>query len=355
MDADKARMNRRVPGPLHAALTSPAAGIYFLVQRTRELAYELGLLRPLQSPIPVISVGNILMGGSGKTPFTIFLAEGLAKKGFKPAVVTRGYKGTYQSPFLVVRDAIRLVTHDWRECGDEPYLMALKLDGIPVLAARRRVKGIQVAAARFLCDCATLDDGFQHLQCARNLDIVLLTGLEDRMFPLGLLREPLSALGRANLFVLTGKADPGRELSPLLQGRPLFRAWTEPLEVITGEGPLPVSALRGESVTLVSGIANPDRFARTVASLGASVKHHLIFPDHHPISAADIREVLATRRDGWVLCTEKDWIKLPNGFRNGKRTAALRIGVRLEQEEAFWPIALAACRPPSAERERSPS
>jgi tetraacyldisaccharide 4'-kinase len=325
-------------------LAAPFAAAYYLVQKSRELAYRSGVVHAESAPIPVISVGNVVMGGAGKTPLTMCLAQGLLRRGLKPAVVSRGYKGSYRAPFLVVRGPTGPLKCRWEECGDEPALLADRLEGVPVIAARKRLLGVRAASDEFNCDCAVLDDGFQHLSLLRNLDIVALSGHEDRMFPMGELREPLSALTRAHAFVCTGFGEVPPRLTRIIRGRPLFRATAEPIEVITVEGRRKISSLRNKSLFLIAGIARPERFLLTVTFLGAEVKRFHVFPDHHPLREEELSGIFEEAGADWVLFTEKDWVKLPQRWRERRRTGALRIGVRIDDEDSFWPIVLRACR-----------
>ena len=163
----------------------------------------MGVLSQRKASVPVISVGNLLLGGTGKTPFVIFLAGMLGNRRLKPTVVSRGYTGTSRAPYLVVGDGSSgepLVGPD--ACGDEPYLIAKRLPDVPVIVGRKRICPVRAAHELFGCNVVVLDDGFQHLPLKRDADIVLMNGSEDHMFPWGRLREPLSALRRADIVML---------------------------------------------------------------------------------------------------------------------------------------------------------
>ena len=215
------------------ALAMIPAACYFAVQKTRAQAYLWRILQSREAGVPVLSVGNLLMGGSGKTPFTIYLAALLLRKGFRPGIVSRGYGGSNREKFLVVGDGSSgqpLVGPSIT--GDEPFLMAKRLPKIPVLVGRRRIHAVDAAENLFGCNVIVLDDGFQHLQMERDLDIVLLNGKEDRMFPLGRLREPIAALSRADLIVLVGSSASMPE-SPNYypSGIPVFRCRSIPIDL----------------------------------------------------------------------------------------------------------------------------
>ena len=251
-------------------LTVPAA-MYFCVQKCHELAYRNGIWKAHKAPIPVISVGNLLLGGSGKTPFVIYLAELIHKYGLQPAVISRGYRGSYKADYLVVGDGRSdepLV--EPFDCGDEPYLISSRLPHIPVLVGRRRIHPVVAANKLFGCNVVVLDDGFQHIRLARDADIVLLNGSEDAMFPLGSLREPKSALRRADIIILSGREAHIPDVATLyVSGLPSFRCEHKPTELIGFENWKHPDDLKGQDVILASGIAHPHRFRKTAEHITA--------------------------------------------------------------------------------------
>ena len=314
-------------------LNIPAA-LYWIVQKGHETAFRIGALKAQTAPVPVISVGNIMLGGSGKTPFTIYLADLLRKKGRRPAIVSRGYKGSYEANYLVVGDGASAgpsVGPD--ESGDEPYLMATRLPHVPVLVGRKRIHPATAAHELFNCDVVVLDDGFQHLRLSRDVDIVLLSGAEHAMFPKGNLREPLSALKRADIIV-TAVKDGGvsSKIERLITGLPRYTCGHEPTELIGMENRSRPEDLVDCDVTLISGIAGPKRFRKTAERIGWRVKSHVIFPDHHVFTEPELEEALAQADDTPVIFTEKDWVKLPERFRELRQTGALRISVTTPHE-----------------------
>jgi len=318
-----------------------AAGGYYAVQKLREKAYDWRLISGESAPVPVISVGNILLGGSGKTPFAIYLAERLHARGLRPAVVSRGYRGANREPFLIVSDGSGTEPNvDASVCGDEPYLMARRLPGIPVIVGRARIHPVRAGFERFGCRSIVLDDGFQHLSLRRNADIVLLSGSEDRMFPMGSLREPLSALRRADLIVLAGENSTLSErVTEYIPGVPVFHGTVLPEALERGAYPsmdFDPAEYAGRSVVLFSAIANPQRFRRTSEALGWVVKDHRVFPDHHVFTGEDLTEVVDLAGGDPMVCTEKDWVKLPAKFKQTADVSALRIRAAVVEEEAFW-------------------
>ncbi|MBI5251668.1 MAG: tetraacyldisaccharide 4'-kinase [Desulfomonile tiedjei] len=329
---------------LSSLLAVPAVG-YFAVQKLREQLYSWGLFNGIDPPIPVISVGNVLIGGSGKTPFVIYLAELLRSEGFRPVVVSRGYKGSNSSSYLVVNDGCSgKPAVGPAVSGDEPYLIANRAPGIPVIIGRERIHPVQAALELFQCDVAVLDDGFQHLPVSRRLDIVLLNGSEDRMFPLGRLREPLSALKRADVVMLVGIDSVPEKTAKHLGNAEVFRCRFEPASLENQLGSHLCSKLTGSEVVLCSAIAGPERFRKTAEQLGWVVNDHWVFRDHHAFTDPELLVILRHAADRAIVVTEKDWVKLPDWFLQKDQVFALRIKTVVENEEKFLAVLKRALR-----------
>ncbi len=324
-------------GILRIPLSIPAAA-FFSVQKIREFFFDIGLLRQTRSPVPTISVGNIQMGGVGKTPFVVWLSNLLSTMGYHPAVVSRGYKGSYKSPFLVVGDSGYENSSDPLTVGDEPYLMYKLLRDVPIVVGRKRIDAVQAAHRLFPIDITLLDDGFQHLPLSRNVDIVLLNGLEDFMFPLGNLREPFSALRRADVVIAVNENCrlPSKALQ-YITNTPKFSAQQKPLGLVTETRTVlgDYTELANKSVLLFSAIANPYRFRRTAEGLGWKIIDHLEFADHYCPDDALLRNILEKAGKNQVVATEKDWVKLPKWFRELDNVCALRIGMVVDEEQRF--------------------
>lgn len=328
-------------GVLALPFLSASAGAYFIVQKTWRKVYELELAKSHKAPIPVISVGNIAVGGTGKTPFVMYLVERLVEQGLRPCVVSRGYRGTYSSDYVVVSDGSTMAPHvDATLVGDEPFLMACNLlNKAPVIVGRDRLKCVVFALKTFKSDVAVLDDGFQHLRLKRDVDIVLLSGKEDHMFPLGILREPVSALSRADILVLNSDEEfVSDEIGDFLSSHQHYGYRSSPVSLLgkTAEDPpLDPSHLKGLDVLLVSAIANPERFRKMSQALGWNVVDHLVFRDHHKYAPEDLSNILETANGKNIIFTEKDWVKLPQHFRERDGIFFLKIGVGLERHERF--------------------
>ncbi|MFQ5847485.1 MAG: tetraacyldisaccharide 4'-kinase [Candidatus Methylomirabilales bacterium] len=325
-------------GPVRCFLRV-ASWMYGLAVLGRLGLYRSGLFRRARLSTRVISVGNITVGGTGKTPFVILLVQELQGRGLRPAVVLRGYGGKKEGALAVVSDGetIRL---DYPGVGDEALLLARKLPGVPILMSADRVEGCQVAVRDFGAQVTVLDDGFQHLRVERDLDIVLLDG-EDPfgcgfLLPRGLLREPVGGLRRADLCVMTRAGDPRGpcDVPPRLRdiGRgPLLDAVYTPtvLTDLKTKETVAEEDLRGQEVVAFSGIANPPGFARTLRSCGIFPADYLVFPDHHPYTTSDLAGIARRMEEVGAtvaLTTEKDAVRLEKLL---LPVPVITVGVRL--------------------------
>ncbi|MDI6725915.1 MAG: tetraacyldisaccharide 4'-kinase [Smithellaceae bacterium] len=299
---------------------------YRWVSGLRNFLYDRGFFKVTRLTCPVISVGNITVGGTGKTPLTINLARYFQQQGYSPAVLTRGYGGKGRAGVTLVSDG-KEILNDYKVVGEEAIMIAHSLPGVPVLVGPKRAQTGQVAREVFGADLLILDDAFQHRRIFRDLDIVLLNASQPlgngKLLPAGPLREAAPALKRADIIVYTGVEDnadqPGDSpVSPagfLVAGTPVFRARHQPRDLFhprSGKS-LPLGILSENVVCLLSAIGQPDGFRQTVASLGARVAACRIFPDHHIYQPGELDDLLPLCREkkaDYLLTTEKDGVKL---------------------------------------------
>ena len=324
-DIVEGRRRGAAAGCLRLALAPPSLA-YRLAVAARNAAFDRGLLRARRLPRPVISVGNLAVGGAGKTPFAMLLARGLRARGLRAAVLSRGYGASAEGPFfprLVSNGAGAILSP--REAGDEAHLLARGLPGTVVAIDPDRLRAGEMAARRFPVDVFILDDGFQHRRLRRDLDILLLDGTNPfgngRLLPAGRLREPPSAARRADAIVFTRCPGPPpphalRRLRELGAGARIFTATHQPAR-LARPGPGPVedpASLRKTPVAAFCGLAEPEGFFRTLEGLGARVVLSRRFPDHHPYRPAEIETLAraaAAAGAAVLVTTAKDAVRIP--------------------------------------------
>lgn len=289
---------------------------YALALRLRALCYRTGVFRSYSLNKPVISVGNITVGGTGKTPTVIMLAKLLMSRGKRVAVLSRGYGGEAGGDIRIVSDG-KTVFLSPAEAGDEPYLMAQSVPGLMVVVGANRWRAGLLATERLNPDIFIMDDGFQHMRLSRDLNILLLDCRSPfgngRILPAGPLREPESAAKRADLLLFT-RCLPG-EGSPELQDIPSCRAFHHLRGALpfTGGDEEPFSALRGLTGVAFAGIADPGSFFEALREEGLRIAGTVPFPDHAAYGADEIAAVRRLRDDAradYVITTEKDAVKL---------------------------------------------
>jgi tetraacyldisaccharide 4'-kinase len=301
MDWPSVWYGSRLSHRLTRAALWPLSGVYALGWRAYLGWYAVGLKRRCRAELPVIGIGSLLVGGTGKTPVTVAVAHLLAQAGRHPAVSASGYGGDGEFRALEPGDRARP-----EEVGDEAAMLRDALPSCPVLVGRRRVQAARAAAARPDTDVLVLDDGFQHLPLDRSLDILVAEA--GRPFgnglclPAGPLREPRRCVRRASALLLLGS---GPVASP--PGIPVFRASRKPtgLRSLDGAEARDLASLAGVRVVALSALGNPSHFEGGLAELGAEVARRR-FPDHH----AYAREDLSGLQGRMVVTTPKDAVKL---------------------------------------------
>ena len=296
-------------------LLYPLYLLYLGIMFIRNMLFDFELFPSIKLDCAVISIGNLSFGGTGKTPFTLALAEELKSK-YSVAILSRGYKRGSRGTLLVT-DGKKNPT-DWKACGDEPFLMSQKLTDVPIVVDEDRYRGGQYLVDNFNPEIILLDDGFQHRKLQREVDIVLFDA--SRQSRLNFWREPLSSAKRASVFVLT-KSDDAAVLANWKIclskfDKPIVAVKTRVDDKLIGlnDNKLNIEQLNGKSVVTFSGIANPESFNDTIIQLGCNVVQTISFKDHHHYTANDLEEILKQYNDlkpEYILTTEKDIIKLP--------------------------------------------
>lgn len=295
----------------------PMSLLYQLIQSVRASLYKLGILKTYHLPKPVISVGNITVGGTGKTPACLYLARYLISHGYKVALISRGYGGEREGGIDVVSNGEKIFMTS-QECGDEPYLLAKKIPGLIVILGSDRYGAGLFAMEQFKPDVFLLDDGFQHLRLFRNLNILLLDAKNPAgngwTLPAGLLRESLNAIRRADIIFHTRSPEDVQYLESY--GKPFCRARHEIVSLALLENTdsdIDFSQFEGKKILAFAGIASPEGFFDSLKKKGLQLQHAICFPDHAKYEQSLIREIQeGMGRNNCELCvtTEKDSVKL---------------------------------------------
>lgn len=301
--------------------------LYGLVVRLRLMLYKLSIKKTAKLDCKVISVGNITVGGSGKTPFTIMLAKMLKSQGKSVCIISRGYKRK-STGVLIVSDKEKILV-DVENGGDEPFLIARCLPGVPVIVASKRFGGGIKAIEKFNPDVVILDDGYQHIQLYRDLNIMLLDGREGfgnkKLLPFGILREPLSELKRAQIIFSKGDIEDSNKITPLKKEEVnIFNL--NPVELYNFHNEtLTIEDLLGKDAAMFCAIANPESFRNTLKSMDINIKEELFYKDHHWYDEDSLKELrnLAANND-IVITTEKDFVKLTDSLKECKNIYALK-------------------------------
>jgi len=308
-------------------LLTPISWLWDWVYRSRRFFYTYDLISQNEFRVPVISVGNLTFGGTGKTPFTLWLSEYLYNyQKMKVMILMRGYKGKLENSSGILHADSKLGFSPF-EYGDEALLYARRLKNASIVVGKERSKNLNFYFHKELPDVVLLDDGHQHLKLARDLNIVLFDatmGLDNyKLAPSGYMREGFSALKYADLIIL-GRVD---QVSPEKLGKlreliyskvgnhvPMGEVYYSLSGLFTSNCNdfIDLDLIRGKNVICIAGIASPKSFFNMVKGVGANVIDELIFPDHHFFTFEDISQVLAEaeKKNAFVITTEKDMVKI---------------------------------------------
>jgi len=339
-------------------LLIPLAEVYGLGALLREHAYYRGWLKSHRLSRPVISVGNLTVGGSGKTPLVGWIAEILLRRGYKPSILTRGY-GRERGPDLVVLEPQPQRNIDARSVGDEPALLARALPQVPIVISANRYRAGLLAEERFGVDLHILDDGFQHFALERDVDVVavdITQELSDHaLLPAGRLREPCRALRRADLILLTRaelqNPEPSerqvRSINPQAQ---IFRCSTVLRGVIeAGRVEIrPPEAYHGRPLCAFCGIGNPGAFFADLRRWGFTLSAEVVFRDHHVYGPQDMKRLLGVAQAAGAVAfatTEKDVMNLSPQWKSELPVLACRIRPEISDVAAFEEALLASVTP----------
>jgi len=298
--------------------------LYRLICGIKLFLYQHGVRKQKKLKARVISVGNITLGGTGKTPLVIYLAGKLEEKNKKVAILTRGYKRKKKEMVKLTQKIKKKI--NWKEVGDEPYLMAQRLSDVPILVSKHRSISGHYATEKLGTEILILDDGFQHLKLFRDLDIAVIDAVNPfgnrRLLPAGNLREPLASLRRADVFVLT-KTDQVSNTDQLIQVlkkynhqapivESVYRICS--IEKLMDSSPANSKDMEGKKALAFSGIGNPSSFENSLKQLKIQILKHQTFRDHFPYRRKDIltlQEEAKSKGADFIITTEKDSVRIP--------------------------------------------
>jgi tetraacyldisaccharide 4'-kinase len=317
-----------------------AAIPYGVVARLRALLYDWGWFAQRRLPVPVLAVGNLTLGGTGKTPVVILLVDWLLAQGKRVAILSRGYRRTSTASYLLVSNGERLLVSP-SEAGDEPFLMAQRCPKAIVAVGSDRYELGDWVLKRFPIDCMVLDDGFQHLGLYRDVNLLLVDATDAAglaaLVPAGRLREPLRAAARAAAIVVTRADVPAQVTEVYRKLHATLGSMPEPIQVVfrpeslvsvvTGASQ-PLSWSKGKTALLCSGVGHAGSFRSLVEQIGIRVLDEVAYADHHAYTSQDIERLRARAtalQAELVVTTEKD---------------ACKVAALLQSTESWWAVRL---------------
>jgi len=317
-----------------------AAIPYGVVARLRALLYDWGWFAQRKLPVSVLSVGNLTLGGTGKTPVVIVLVDWLLAQGKRVAILSRGYRRTSTDPFLLVSDGERLLVNP-KEAGDEPFLMAQRCPKAIVAVGADRYELGDWVLNRFPVDCLVLDDGYQHLGLYRDVNLLLVDATDAEglaaLVPSGRLREPLQAAARATAIVVTRADVPAQVTEVCHRLRATLGTMPDPIQVVfrpeslvsvvTGTSQT-LSWSKGKTALLCSGVGHAGSFRSLVERMGMKILDEVAYADHHDYTSHDVERLRARAAElqaELIVTTEKDACKLASLLQHTDSWWAVRL------------------------------
>jgi tetraacyldisaccharide 4'-kinase len=339
---------------MRSIILPPLGALYGAITRGHAVLYERGAFRPAKLERPVISIGNITAGGTGKTPLVEWVARTLAGSEKRVCILTRGYGRENSKRRVLVSDGTTVFSTP-RDAGDEPYLLATNLVGVAAVISDANRFAAGLGAIKHLkSDCFVLDDGFQHFRLARDLNVVTIDATDPwgngQMLPYGRLREPLTGLKRADCFVLTRCEHAENvervhlELSKLSGDRPIFHSRMKVKQIKNLDGS--DTATSSESFSAFCGIGNPGSFFAQLRAEGIEPLTQTSFPDHHSYTQSDVDKLAATAKQAGatsLITTAKDAVKL-RSLSFALPCYLLEIELQIENAEGFRRLLIDATR-----------
>ena len=334
--------------------------LYALPVRFRLALFRLGIYKTKKLSCAVIAVGNITVGGTGKTPTTVRIAKAIQQRGFRVAILSRGYGGTKEKTGAVVSDG-RSMLLTATEAGDEPYLMARLLPHTPVIVGADRYAGGSMAINRFNPDVIVLDDAYQHIKLERDLNFLLMDDSapcgNGHLLPRGPLREPLSAVQRSDFIIYTRSEDrsstnhptssmnTGDRLAFHSRHRSVIRAmipkgpWTDSFSIANVLDGQAMNVLSGKSFYVFSGLAGNQSFWQSLKKIGWCLSGTMGFEDHHQYSHKDLDTVNSkamASNSHYIVTSDKDAVRIPDNFPFEKDVVIVGVEIDFGSEEPQW-------------------
>jgi tetraacyldisaccharide 4'-kinase len=333
-----------VTGKLLWLLLLPASCIYRLIVQVRNALYSSGWIRQDTLGKPVISIGNLTVGGTGKTPSCLWLAQELRKRGFSVAILSRGYRRK-DSKTVILQLKTNWPTASNREvdsaiAGDEPLMMARLYGQLVGVGKNRYQTGLELLSKEDV-DVFLLDDGYQHRQLKRDVDLLLLgRHWAGPMLPAGPFREPRTSLHRADYYLITGASEKWQSLIPLDGKDRCFAGALKPVTLVgfgsNQKKEFPLTLLYRSKVLTVTGIADPSEFYRMIYDWEGEIVETLEFPDHYDYAASDWQQISRlSRHVDFVITTEKDILKLAHFPFAKDKLLALRVAMTVENGDSL--------------------
>jgi tetraacyldisaccharide 4'-kinase len=340
------------------SLLSIISVIYGILVKIRVASYKKNIFKQKKLPCKVISIGNITVGGTGKTPMTIYLAKMLVGYGYKVAVVSRGYKGKYEKKGGIVSNSKKILLEP-RYSGDEPFMMAAKLENIPVLVGQKRYETGLIAIKNYDVDIILLDDGFQHIKLFRDIDILLLDHRRPfgnfHLIPRGILREPVKSVKRADTFILTRTSSEKTKTLDMLESISkncavfetynssyFFNAGNESkddcITVLRSKVLNDFDWLAGKKVVVFSGIAGNESFKKTIEEFKCEILDFFGFEDHYYYCDDDVNRISQSAKNlnaELVMTTEKDFARMGGKFNFPVDLIVVGIAVNFKDDNSF--------------------
>lgn len=334
--------------------------VYAGLMVLRARLYQEGVLPAKTLPCCVVSVGNLIVGGTGKTPMTILIARMFRDMGCRVVVISRGYRGRMENTGGVVSDGHTIFTGP-EDAGDEPYLMARVLTGIPVVVGKRRYEAGMMAVMRFKPDVIVFDDAFQHLRLHRDLNLVLLDHRSPlgngHVLPRGPLREPRTALHRAHAVIFTRSHQAEIPSVPIVLAgcRPVFHSMHVPVIRKTGQTEddryiaeaMGIDNLKGQKIVAFAGLADNEQFFDSLVQAGCNIRAKFSFADHHRYGSNDLDAIAAAAKAvaaDLVVTTFKDYVKIENWDQWPVVLVAVDVTITIVDEDKLYKIISDCCK-----------